>query len=256
LIELLVVIAIIAILAAILFPVFATAREKARQTSCASNEKQIGLAFIQYCQDYDEKTLVVQYPQSGTATCAVWSPGIMLAPYLKAIGIWICPSDTVVSQANFNNCMPASYNCFTQVSYGYNAYMMMQWQAGNPYNAIVAGTSNDLCGAQTPAQMSQLTTPASDGLFFADRSQWGGWLFWGAGNGLYFVEGLNNNNYQGEQPTGPTPGHNAGGNVLYADGHVKWLTGTYLGSQQVLENVSGSNSARGFGSSTPTLFHE
>jgi len=54
LIELLVVIAIIAILAAILFPVFAKAREKARQTSCASNLKQIGLAFLQYGQDYDE----------------------------------------------------------------------------------------------------------------------------------------------------------------------------------------------------------
>ena len=54
LIELLVVIAIIAILAAILFPVFAKAREKARQISCASNEKQLGLAFIQYTQDNDE----------------------------------------------------------------------------------------------------------------------------------------------------------------------------------------------------------
>jgi prepilin-type N-terminal cleavage/methylation domain-containing protein len=57
LIELLVVIAIIAILAAILFPVFAAAREKARQTACSSNLKQLGLAFVQYTQDYDE-----QYP--------------------------------------------------------------------------------------------------------------------------------------------------------------------------------------------------
>src|SRR5476651_129734 len=56
LIELLVVIAIIAVLAAILFPVFAQAREKARQTSCLSNEKQLGLAVMQYVQDYDEMT--------------------------------------------------------------------------------------------------------------------------------------------------------------------------------------------------------
>src|SRR3984893_11508515 len=59
LIELLVVIAIIAILAAILFPVFAKVREKARQSSCASNEKQLGLAFAQYTQDYDEKLPVL-----------------------------------------------------------------------------------------------------------------------------------------------------------------------------------------------------
>ncbi|MEN6404264.1 MAG: prepilin-type N-terminal cleavage/methylation domain-containing protein, partial [Armatimonadia bacterium] len=55
LIELLVVIAIIAILAAILFPVFAKAREKARQTSCLNNCKQLGTAIVQYCQDYDER---------------------------------------------------------------------------------------------------------------------------------------------------------------------------------------------------------
>jgi prepilin-type N-terminal cleavage/methylation domain-containing protein len=64
LIELLVVIAIIAILAAILFPVFAKAREKARQSSCLSNIKQIGLAFLQYCQDYDEK-FVLSHTTSG-----------------------------------------------------------------------------------------------------------------------------------------------------------------------------------------------
>src|SRR5476651_29540 len=75
LIELLVVIAIIAILAAILFPVFAKAREKARQTSCASNEKQLGLAFIQYCQDYDEMFPVGTY---GNANGAGADPA---APY-------------------------------------------------------------------------------------------------------------------------------------------------------------------------------
>ncbi len=61
LIELLVVIAIIAILAAILFPVFAQAREKARQTTCASNEKQMGLAILQYQQDYDEMFPMMHY---------------------------------------------------------------------------------------------------------------------------------------------------------------------------------------------------
>ena len=73
LIELLVVIAIIAILAAILFPVFAQAREKARQTACLSNTKQLGLAFMQYAQDYDER-LPNAYPL-GAATTAVAGTG-------------------------------------------------------------------------------------------------------------------------------------------------------------------------------------
>ncbi|MBI5830937.1 MAG: DUF1559 domain-containing protein [Armatimonadetes bacterium] len=97
LIELLVVIAIIAILAAILFPVFAKAREKARQSSCASNEKQIGLAFMQYKQDYDETWLSMPasndvYGSPITATPSWPNPYDGLAPYMKSGQLWICPS--------------------------------------------------------------------------------------------------------------------------------------------------------------------
>lgn len=97
LIELLVVIAIIAILASILFPVFAQAREKARQSTCSSNLKQLGLAFIQYSQDYDEV-----FPSPGGSNFGVWdtinSDGTspVLDPYLKnrgtsAITVFACP---------------------------------------------------------------------------------------------------------------------------------------------------------------------
>jgi len=96
LIELLVVIAIIAILAAILFPVFAAAREKARQTSCASNLKQIGLALIQYYQDYDEAMVpAVTGTTAGggttSATSYLWTDAIF--PYVKSTGIYMCPDD-------------------------------------------------------------------------------------------------------------------------------------------------------------------
>ena len=92
LIELLVVIAIIAILAAILFPVFARAREKARQASCQSNLKQIGLGMAMYLSDYDEL-----YPNRNQ----IWlgGPGNsppdwgIVDPYIKNAQIWICPSD-------------------------------------------------------------------------------------------------------------------------------------------------------------------
>ena len=88
LIELLVVIAIIAILAAILFPVFAKAREKARQTSCASNEKQIGLALAQYVQDYDERWPAVMRQDVNGFT--YWQAAVQ--PYIKSSGVFRCPS--------------------------------------------------------------------------------------------------------------------------------------------------------------------
>jgi prepilin-type N-terminal cleavage/methylation domain-containing protein len=90
LIELLVVIAIIAILAAILFPVFAKAREKARQASCLSNTRQFGVAILSYAQDYDE-TLP---PAIGGATMAsLYTVFDYCQPYLKSTQLEFCPSD-------------------------------------------------------------------------------------------------------------------------------------------------------------------
>ena len=91
LIELLVVIAIIAILAAILFPVFARAREKARQTSCLNNAKQINLALQMYAQDYDEKICFMMTVDQGWTVPAQWWYQV-LGPYVKNDQIWTCPS--------------------------------------------------------------------------------------------------------------------------------------------------------------------
>lgn len=103
LIELLVVIAIIAILAAILFPVFAQAREKARQTSCASNEKQIGLAILAYAQDYDETLPLASYMDPTNTSPTPWMH--IVDAYVKGgypqkasdsgnkkFSIYVCPS--------------------------------------------------------------------------------------------------------------------------------------------------------------------
>ena len=90
LIELLVVIAIIAILAAILFPVFARAREKARQTSCLNNSKEIVLGWVMYVQDYDERLPDYYYPSAiGNQR---WPALIM--PYIKNTQIFACPSQS------------------------------------------------------------------------------------------------------------------------------------------------------------------
>ncbi len=100
LIELLVVIAIIAILAAVLFPVFSQAREKARQAACLSNQKQIGLAFLQYAQDYDERFPWFYNNKQGTSQSVNYGPGAWalgywfnnLHPYIKSWEMFKCPS--------------------------------------------------------------------------------------------------------------------------------------------------------------------
>ena len=106
LIELLVVIAIIAILAAILFPVFARAREKARQTSCLSNLKQLGLGFDMYCQDYDERTPIAF---GGDWWDHCWKMSIF--PYVKNYQLYQCPS------------LPLNLPPNGSGSYGINAYI-------------------------------------------------------------------------------------------------------------------------------------
>ena len=95
LIELLVVIAIIAILAAILFPVFARARENARRSSCMSNLKQIGLGLIQYSQDYDETLVRTNYGSSdGASNATDWKWMDSIYPYVKSTQVFSCPSDS------------------------------------------------------------------------------------------------------------------------------------------------------------------
>jgi len=116
LIELLVVIAIIAILAAILFPVFAQAREKARQTTCISNMKQILTAAQMYTQDYDERLNRIRchsFPAQGNNWA--WGAEDMLNPYIKNDQLWTCPSDGFVR----DDCDP-SYG--TPISYSFTHY--------------------------------------------------------------------------------------------------------------------------------------
>jgi len=118
LIELLVVIAIIAILAAILFPVFAQAREKARAATCVSNEKQILLSWHMYIQDYDEKFVPYSAPDvnGNNAGCSAgvaipWT--LVLQPYSKSVQIYSCPDNQnhIAYTYNANLARQDSYNC-------------------------------------------------------------------------------------------------------------------------------------------------
>lgn len=130
LIELLVVIAILSILAAILFPVFARARENARRTSCLSNLKQIGLAFMQYTQDYDERYPLSSYQASASEKNISWT--MTAQPYMKSIQLFRCPSDEGARWAT-----PATPE--NGDNYYTTSYIMNAWIAGSSkYGALAA----------------------------------------------------------------------------------------------------------------------
>ncbi|MDR3706811.1 MAG: DUF1559 domain-containing protein [Capsulimonadaceae bacterium] len=263
LIELLIVIAIIAILAAILFPVFATAREKARQSSCLNNLKQIGLAFIQYCQDYDETTPYACYGSSpcGSSGASSTTAGYLLNPYIKTAAVWRCPSDSVATAPVATSGTGGGWN---NVSYAYNFYFMLLSKPcstdSSPQNL-------------TPLQISQLQTPSSDMVF---SGAWAGgtnvswyWLIDNVGNFGSRMEGSPNANMYNGSAYVACPelatGHSNGGNASYADGHAKWYSKGYLSAQLALESAASTGTCpstsatatnwRTFGAN-PTMFHE
>lgn len=232
LIELLVVIAIIAILAAILFPVFAQAREKARQTSCSSNLKQMGTSWMMYIQDYDERMPTAA--PAGWNTCATMKDrgafggwiGNLLLPYSKNAAIFECPSNQRLSLVNHgggNRCTGPDINSnmagtnqwglqYRWTSYGYN-YVSL-------WNASIA----------------QLDRPADQLAIYDAISAWtdcgykGGCGIWSQRDIPAFLRKMNlplapgmqdpNSNWVGRLVPRVAP-HSNMLNYMFADGHVK-----------------------------------
>ncbi len=159
LIELLVVIAIIAILAAILFPVFARARENARRSSCQSNLKQIGLGLIQYQQDYDEKTCGAWYGPGGFPGTNRWMD--VVQPYLKSQQIFVCPSATG-NQTQYATGVGGTGNNTRYGSYALNA---AYWDGANGANQ---GPGNIISIASIQAPSTTILAVDSDGSFQID----------------------------------------------------------------------------------------
>jgi prepilin-type N-terminal cleavage/methylation domain-containing protein/prepilin-type processing-associated H-X9-DG protein len=211
LIELLVVIAVIAILAAILFPVFAQAREKARQATCLSNLRQIGLAAGMYAQDYDELVVPVSGYVAPDGTGIYWWAGVtltgndptqgLLYPYMKNGQIQACPS--------FHNTLRPVLGL---TGYGYNFAYLSPLVPPNYQAQSVA-----LAAVQKPAETVQM----------ADAAELNTWS--------YNTPTLEGNTYL-EPPSSAFPTfharHNGVGDVLWVDGHVKdfhpvYRTGTF-----------------------------
>jgi prepilin-type N-terminal cleavage/methylation domain-containing protein/prepilin-type processing-associated H-X9-DG protein len=212
LIELLVVIAIIAILAAILFPVFAQAREKARQAVCLSNLKQLGTAIMLYAQDYEENYPIYDYYPKETF---FWYD--MINPYVKAsntrTSIFVCPSVSgQFTTSNNSGGYGVNYLHVIQYAKEFNNSKTLKWYTSR----------ND-----GPCAMASLGRPAET-VMIADSQAECGPI---AGSGMAAVY------CPIELPTGPTwyknicidktyalaSRHSGGGNYLMADGHAKWM---------------------------------
>ncbi len=205
LIELLVVIAIIAILAAILFPVFAKAREKARQTSCLSNLKQLTLGCNMYVSDYDEMWVPIWPSATGYPGGSIRWMHVIL-PYVKNTQIFTCPS--APDQFWTGGLNAAGTACDSKCGYGANT----SWTADDttyrthvgPFRGAMYGTVS-LAAIKLPSECialadTQWYAPASYGYTIA-----------------YTVECRKDFN-----TPAPSSRHNDGANVGFVDGHAKW----------------------------------
>jgi prepilin-type N-terminal cleavage/methylation domain-containing protein len=210
LIELLVVIAIIAILAAILFPVFAQAREKARQASCASNERQIGLAILAYVQDYDETFPPASYMDPTNTSPTPWMH--IVDPYVKGgyperaadsgnkkFSIYVCPS--------FN---PALIGDRPSHSYAVNRLLMPSY-INEAFPVWGVEPVKTLAAVQAPAQVV-LATEAAGSRIFTDgddaHSKAGAAAVDQQCQAVYLLA---------------RDRHSQGANDILGDGHVKWF---------------------------------
>ncbi|BCM90655.1 hypothetical protein IAD21_02512 [Abditibacteriota bacterium] len=213
LIELLVVIAIIAILAAILFPVFARARENARRASCQSNLKQIALGLKQYTQDYDERNT----PSNSSFFGDAWAAD--LQPYIKSEQIFQCPSDTTAPPPGASLSARANTPAFTDY-----------WLNGNVFGESEASFS-----------FVSNTIYAGDGLGSSNLSTAGyNAVYTGSTNSPNICQVNWDTQVSGTAATKAVGAekHLEGANYMFADGHVKWLKTTKISNVGAASDVT------------------
>ena len=258
LIELLIVIAVIGILAAILFPVFARARENARRSSCQSNLKQVGLGIMQYAQDFDETcpqgvparnsnashNSVNNYGGVGTVGTG-WAG--QLDSYIKSAQVFKCPSDSSTPATGAS-----------VISYAYNSAIPNDNRYLATYPFGVQGKLARLESVSKTVMLFEISKASAALGGYESSCTQGGPIFCspaGTGNNgqIYTYRDLQSTFNPGgaKYATGPLTGlfasgtdfdgngrHFDGANYLFADGHVKWLKGKAVSAGLVAENAA------------------
>lgn len=251
LIELLVAIAIIAILSAILFPVFGTAREKARQTACLSNEKQLGLALLQYTQDNDERFPNGINPTSNGFWAGEGWAG-QVSPYVKSPALFRCPDDLTSSTVPGDDVVSYGYNInFVRPATDGNQSAEGGYYQGTPPPGVALAALDGPARSVTLFEVAGVSANVADPREGARPGGTLGKFFSAAGNGLDNRLYANNKTastlLSNAYATGylgarlpPDPGktqfqpefgrHAGGANFLLADGHARWLPGSRVSS--------------------------
>lgn len=234
LIELLVVIAIISILAAILFPVFARARENARRASCQSNLKQIALGVTMYVQDYDERMPLTKGTAKGVASPGnPWGWADALDPYLKSYQIFQCPSDDVgpvSSGGSYESRVTSGRYSDYWMNYQVTDKSLAAFSAptltvmlgdGNGYNEVSTSASNGYKGSARFVTTSKYDTTGT------------------AAMNTNPCDGPGKANFRSATK------HLNGANIAFADGHVKWQKGiTDYESEHIYNACTGTDRGR------------
>lgn len=219
LIELLVVIAIIAILAAILFPVFGRARENARRSSCQSNLKQIGLGALQYIQDYDEKIFRSFFGTPGNSDAINYKWMDSIQPYVKSEQLFTCPSDSANnSRYIFHSKIEANTGANAGVNYG-------SYGLNGAYGSVLTDAyTPPRSGNNLLVGLESLATPATT-VWIADNANAVTSINTGGSQGFFWASPASNPAIDGtvspRQLQNIVERHLETTNVLFCDGHVK-----------------------------------